>query len=125
MKSRRIRPRHALVVLAAALSACPLSAQPAPKITTPREALGFSIGDDYQVANYTQLEAYWKKLAGESNRMKLVDIGPTEEGRRQYMAIITSPENMKRLDRYKEISRRLAQAEGLTEAQAHELAREG
>ena len=60
-----------MFVVVAALSACLLPAQTAPKITTPKEALGFNIGDDYQVANYTQLEAYWKKLAAESPRMKL------------------------------------------------------
>ncbi len=81
--------------LAALIFVAALAAQTAPKVTTPKEALGFNLGDDYQVANYTQLEAYWKKLASESDRMKLVDIGPTAEGRRQYMAIITSPENMK------------------------------
>ena len=95
------------------------------KITTPKEFLGSNIGDDYFVANYTQLEGYWKKLASESNRMKLVDIGLTAEGRHQWMAIITAPENLKRLDHYKEISARLAHAEGLTDDQALALAREG
>ena len=118
----RSSPARLLVFLLATL---PVAAQNAPKITTPKEALGFNLGDDYMVANYTQLEAYWKKLASESDRMKLVDIGPTEEGRRQYMAIITSPENLKKLDHYQEISARLAHAEGLTEEQAHALAREG
>jgi len=80
MKSRPMHLR--MLILAAAFSAWTLCAQPAPKVTTPKDALGFNIGDDYQVANYTQLEAYWKKLASESDRMKLVDIGPTEEGRR-------------------------------------------
>jgi hypothetical protein len=97
----------------------------AQKITTPKEFLGFNIGDDYMMASYTQLEAYWKKIASECNRCKLVDIGPTEEGRRQYMMIISSPENMKKLDHYKEISAKLAHAEGLTDEQAHALAREG
>src|SRR5215467_5918048 len=110
---------------AALLSACLLCAQTAPKVTSPKEALGFNLGDDYMVANYTQLEAYWKKLASESDRMKLVDIGPTAEGRRQYMAIISSPANIKKLDRYKEIARRLAHAEGLTDEQAQALSREG
>ncbi|HEY0263968.1 MAG TPA: M14 metallopeptidase family protein [Granulicella sp.] len=95
------------------------------KITTPKEALGFNLGDDYHMASYTQLEAYWKKLATESDRMKLVDMGPTAEGRHQYMAIITSPENMKKLDHYKEIARKLALAKGLTDDEAHDLAREG
>ena len=94
-------------------------------ITTPKEQFGFELGDDYQLTNYTQLSDYWKKLAAESDRMQLVDIGRTAEGRTQYMAIVSSPENMKRLDRYKEISRRLALAEGVSEAEAHALAREG
>lgn len=28
----------------------------------PKEALGFNLGDDYQMAGYTQLEKYWKQL---------------------------------------------------------------
>ncbi len=123
MKSRP-RPPAALLLLATICTPS-LHTQAASKITTPREALGFNIGDDYQVANYTQLEAYWKKLAAESDRIKLVDIGPTEEGRRQYMAIVSAADNIRKLDRYQEISRRLAQAEGLSEEAAHALAREG
>ena len=117
--------RRAWIVLAATLCAGSVAAQPSLKFTTPKEALGFNLGDDYQVANYTQLENYWKKLASESDRMKLVDIGATGEGRRQYMAIVSSRENLKNLDRYKDIARRLALAEGLTDDQAHALAREG
>lgn len=95
------------------------------RITSPKEALGFNIGDDYQLANYTQLVDYWKKLDAESDRMKVVEIGKSAEGRTMYMAIITSPENHKKLDRYREISRRLALAEGLTDEEAHKLAAEG
>src|SRR4051795_7677293 len=95
------------------------------KITSPKEALGFNLGDDYQVANYTQLESYWKKLASESPRMRLESIGKTEEGRDQWMAIITSPENMKKLARYKEIAGKLAHAEGVSEQEARALAKEG
>src|SRR5205085_11049455 len=123
MKSRPSHPR--MLILAVVLAASSLQAQPAPKVTTPKEALGFNVGDDYQVANYTQLTAWWKKLAAESDRMRLVDMGPTAEGRRQYMAVISSPENLKKLERYKEIARRLTLAEGLTEQQARALERAG
>jgi len=95
------------------------------KVTTPKEQLGFNFGDDYQLANYTQLVEYWKKLAQQSDRMRLVEIGKSAEGRTMLMAIITAPENHKKLDRYKEIARRLATAEGLTDDQAHALAAEG
>lgn len=102
-----------------------LPAQRTLKITAPKEALGFSIGDDYQMASYTQLEAYWKKLASESDRMKLVEIGKTGFGRPQYMAIISSPENIRNLAKYKSISQKLAHAEGVNEEQARQLARDG
>ena len=94
-------------------------------IPTPKEHFGFNIGDDYQLATYTQTEAYFKKLAAASDRVKLVNIGKTEEGRSQYMLIVSSPENIKKLDRYKEISQKLAHAENLTDLQAHALAAEG
>src|SRR3954462_10244005 len=99
--------------------------QVGPRVTTPTQQFGAAIGDDYFLATYTQLEAYWKTLDRESDRMSLVDIDRTAEGRTQWMAIITSPENQARLQRYKEISRRLAHAEGLTDAEAHALAAEG
>ena len=94
-------------------------------ITPPKAHFGFHIGDDYQLATYTQFASYWQRLDRESERMKVVEIGRTAEGRPQLMAIITSPENHRRLERYKDISRRLAYAEGLDDEAARALAREG
>lgn len=93
-------------------------------VPSPKEHFGFAIGDDYQLANYSQTEAYFKKLAAASDRVKLVDIGPTEEGRRQYMVIVSSPANLKDLDRYQSISQTLAHA-GVDEAHAKAMAAEG
>ena len=95
------------------------------KLTSPKEQFGFNIGDDYQLVNYTQYEAYLKKLDQDSDRMKVVEMGKSAEGRTMYLGIITAPENFKQLDRYKEISRRLALAEGVTETEARALAKEG
>lgn len=100
------------------------SALKAQTIPSPKEHFGFDIGDDYQLTNYTQTEAYFKKLA-KSPRAKYVDIGLTEEGRHQLMLIVSSPENIKKLDLYKSISQRLARAEGLTDAEAHQLSTQG
>jgi hypothetical protein len=100
------------------------TAAKAQNVPSPKEHFGFNIGDDYQLANYTQTEAYFKKLSA-SPRTKLVDIGLTEEGRHQWMLIVSSPENIKNLDKYKDISRKLARAEGLTDEQAKALAAQG
>ena len=125
MKLRALSLFLAALTLTAVLPSLGQTAGPPRKITTPKEAFSFNIGDDYHLANYAQLTAYWQTLAKESDRMKLVDIGPTAENRHQYMAIISSPENIAKLDHYKEISARLARAENLTDAEAHALSEEG
>ena len=111
------------VVVAFSLVVVPAQAQT--QVTTPKEQFGFNIGDDYQLANYTQLTEYWTKLAEESPRMILEEMGKTAEGRPQLMAVVTSPNNQRDLARYKQISRRLALAEGFTDEEAHALAGEG
>ena len=120
MLTRRLFP-----ALACAFALTPAVAQKPRSITTPTQQFGHEIGADYQLVDYTQETAYLQKLAKESDRMKLVDIGLTAEGRHQYMAIISSPENMKNLDHYREISQKLALAKGLTDEQAKALAEEG
>ncbi|SEF73719.1 Zinc carboxypeptidase [Bryocella elongata] len=110
----------------AALALTPLMYAQKPRtITTPKQQFGHDIGDDYQLVNYTQESEYLQKLAKESDRMKLVDIGLTAEGRHQYMAIISSPENIAKLDHYREINQKLVLAKGLTDDQAKALAEEG
>ena len=111
-----------LVFLALLFSAGPVNAA---EVTTPMQQFGFNLGDDYQLANYQQLVAYWKKLEQESSRMTLEQIGETAEGRPMWMAIITSPDNHQRVDEYKQIARRLALARDLTDEQARELASRG
>lgn len=95
------------------------------QIPTPKDHFGFNIGDDYMLGNFTQTEAYFKKLEKASDRVKLTVIGKTEEGRDQHMLIVSSPENLKKLDRFKEISTKMARAEGISEEQARVLASEG
>lgn len=96
----------------------------AQKIPMPKEHFGFNIGDNYQLATFTQTEAYFKKIAAASDRAKYTVIGKTEEGRDQFMMIVSSPENLKKLDEYKLISQKLGNAEiGIDEAK--QLAKQG
>jgi hypothetical protein len=113
------------IALAFSCALLPLSLPAQSRITSPLREFGHNIGDDYFLANYAQLVKYWDKLDRESNRLKVVRIGKTAEGRPMLMAIITSPENHAKIARYQAIAARLAHAEGLTDAQARALAREG
>lgn len=94
-------------------------------VPSPKSHFGFNIGDNYKLATFTATEAYLKKVASNSNKVKLTTIGKTEEGRNHYMMIVSNPENIKQLQKYKSISQKLARAEALTDADAKSLANEG
>ena len=125
MHRRHRRPAILLLLLALALLPATPNAQPAVKVTTPEQLFGHPIGADYVLPNYTKFGEFFRKLDAESDRMILQSIGKTAEGRDQLMAIITTPENHKNLQKYKDIAKRLALAEGLTDEQARQLARDG
>ncbi len=107
----------------------PVAAQLAPvttaRVTEPVVVTGTAPGTDYFLANNTLLEKWLKVIAPQSERMKLVNIGKTAEGRDQYMVVISSPDNIVNLDKYRDISRKLALAKGLTDESAKALAAEG
>lgn len=77
---------------------------------TPESVIGWAPCADYKLATYEQIAEYFHVLDKATDRMQLVDIGETAEGRTQLMAIISSESNMQNLSRYKEISQQLARA---------------
>ncbi|WP_446744116.1 M14 family zinc carboxypeptidase [Silvibacterium acidisoli] len=93
------------------------------QIPTPVSVLGHNPGDDYYLADYDDAIRYFHALAASSNRIKMFKVGKTTRGEEFEIAVISSPENLARLDEYKANSRKLADSRGLTDTQAHELAR--
>src|SRR5215510_5965742 len=77
-------------------------------VPAPETALGFKIGEDRKLAKWDQFLAYFGELAKASDRIKLDTLGKTTLGRPFVVATISSPENLKRLDEFKEIQRELA-----------------
>jgi hypothetical protein len=110
------------LLLIAVLWSAWLQAQTVP---TPQSVLGHKPGDDFYLANYDESRDYFHKLAASSKRIKLITVGKTTRGLDWEIAIISSPQNLEQLDRYKDISRRLAAGRGLTDDTAKALAREG
>jgi hypothetical protein len=94
-------------------------------IPTPESVLGYPVGADFHLASYEDAIAYFQKLDEASDRLELLRVGETSQGRPFYVAVISSPENLAHLDRYREISLRLAHPAGLSDDEARALAREG
>ncbi|MFI5173974.1 MAG: M14 family metallopeptidase [Terriglobia bacterium] len=66
------------------------------KVPTPKSVIGHEVGE--QFTHFFQLEQYYKAVAAASDRVKLVKYGETYEARPLYMLVISTPENLKRLD---------------------------
>jgi len=76
--------------------------------TKPADFFGFEPGSDRNLFTYEQLIAYLQKLDGESDRIYLEEIGSSSMGKPMYIAFISSPDNISRLDEFKKINRELA-----------------
>ncbi len=114
-----------VVMLLSLLLGSTHSASAQQAITTPKQEFGHDFGEDYFLANYSQIAQYWRKLDTESDRITVQEIGKTAEGRPHLMAIVTSPANHRALERYRQTSMRLALADGVSEEEARALARDG
>jgi hypothetical protein len=111
-----------LILLLILNLARPLTAQNLP---SPEEFFGFGLGKDYHLTNYTQTESYFKELDKLSDKAKLVSIGKTEEGREQWMMVVSAANNLANLEQYRNISVRLARAENIRDEEAAALATQG
>jgi hypothetical protein len=116
----RAKHGHARILLLAALASLSLTAG----VPTPREHFGFEPGDDYKLADYSQITSYFEKLSHSSDRIRWVEFGRTSLGKPMYAAFISAPENLARLDEFRDISRRLALGR-VSPEEAHALAEKG
>jgi len=95
------------------------------QIPAPESVLGHKPGDDFFLASYDESLAYFQKLAASTDKLKLVKAGKTTQGRDWYFAIISSSQNLKDFEKYRDIAKKLALVRGLNDEQARALARSG
>jgi len=96
-----------------------------PAQTPPDKFLGHRVGEDRKLADYEQIQAYFKKLDEESSKLTVLTIGETTLKKPMIMAVITDEENMAKLSTFREITKKLRDARDLTPEEAMKLAKEG
>src|SRR5436190_8714249 len=87
------------------LTALAIAAQTVP---APKDVLGWTPGDDRKLASWAQVVEYFKRLDAASDRVQFQEIGKTTMGAPFVYATISSPENLKNLEKYKQINAKLA-----------------
>ena len=95
------------------------------QVPSPEEFFGFRIGEDGKLARWDRILEYYRLIASSSPRVRLLELGPTAMGNPFVALVVSSPENLARLDEYREIARRLAYPFDLSEEEARRLAEEG
>jgi hypothetical protein len=99
-------------------------------VPAPEEVLGFVPGDDRKLASWSQVIEYFEVLAKVSDRVNFETLGQSTLGKPFVMATISAPENLARLDEYKEIQELLADPRklgrpGIRDRKAAELIKRG
>ncbi len=93
----------------------------AAEIPTPESVLGFEVGADRKLADWTQIVDYFHRLDEASGRITVEEVGKTTQGRPFLVAIITSEANMGRLEEIRQANLRLADPRGLDPKEAQRL----
>ena len=78
------------------------------RVPPPEVVLGFRPGDDRKLASWASVVEYFKRLADASDRVVFDELGKTTMGAPFVMATISAPENLRRLEEFKDIQRQLA-----------------
>lgn len=132
--TRLVRPLALALLLAAPAPALlaqsiigpPKKGEPARvQVETPERFFGFQMGADRKLAHWDDMVRYYDLLGQTSDRIKVVNMGKTSEGRPFYALFISSPANLARLEELRRINATIADPRGVSDDSLETLARAG
>ncbi|MDQ3753990.1 MAG: M14 family metallopeptidase, partial [Acidobacteriota bacterium] len=106
----------------------PATAPAAARVPAPEDVINFRPGEDRKLASWSNVVDYFRKLDAASERVKFTELGKTTMGAPFVLATISAPENLARLDEFKDIQRQLADPRTLgrdADRKAQELIKRG
>ena len=114
--------RARVALLSLALLSRIVAAQPQAGLPSPEAQFGFRPGSDGRLASADDIEKYFQVIAAASDRVTLVDLGPTTEGHRTTAAIVSSPGNIRNLAQIRAANQQLSDPRTLSANDARRLA---
>jgi hypothetical protein len=94
-------------------------------VPSPMKVLGYAIGTPGKLTYTKDIHRYYRELAKATPRVKVWSVGTSEEGREFLLVAVTDESNMAQLDKFKQITARLADPRKMTDAEAETLIKDG
>ncbi|MCU1349367.1 MAG: hypothetical protein JWO56_2397 [Acidobacteria bacterium] len=94
-------------------------------VPTPLKHHGYIAGAEGHLTYAEDVYRYMRALEAATPRVKVFSIGKSEEGREMIAVAVANEETIANLDRYRDITRRLADPRKLTDAEAQRLIADG
>ncbi|MEE4450620.1 M14 metallopeptidase family protein [Novosphingobium resinovorum] len=121
---------HPRFLKSAALALALCAAVPAPVFAqssapTPESWFGHRMGADRQLEPYAKIVDYYRALEKASDRIKIVELGKSTEGRPFLAMFISSPANLARLEEYRQMNLKLADPRGVPQEELERIVRDG
>jgi hypothetical protein len=113
------------IVLAGILISLSGISLPAQDIPSPEEFFGFKMGSDGKIAGWEKIVEYFNVLDDRSDRVIVKTLGESTLGNPFILAIFSSPENLKDIDKYRMISKKLADPRRLSQQEIDKLIKKG
>ena len=88
------------------------------RVPTPEKVLGYPVGAPDKLTYSAEIYRYMRELARTTGRVKVFSLGQTEEGREMLLVAVSDEENIRQLERYKQLTARLADPRTLSAADA-------
>ena len=95
------------------------------QITSPEAFFGFQLGSDRKMARWNQIVDYFRLLEEQTDKIQVIDMGPSTEGHPFLFVIISSPANLANLARLREVNAQIKDPRGVSEEVISSLVGEG
>jgi hypothetical protein len=118
-----MKPNRPAILLALLLVQAGPAAQTS--VTSPETFFGHQMGADRKLARWERMVEYYKQLELESQRLKVVDMGPSTMGHPFLLVIVSSPANLSRLEEFRAMNARLSDPRGVSEAEIRKVVANG
>ena len=92
------------------------------KVPSPDKVLGYVVGTPNKLTHTAEMYKYYRELEKATPRVRVFTAPErSEEGREQLLVVVSDEANIAKLDRYKEITARLADPRKTTDSEAQQL----